>query len=162
MELSTTDLQVIGPGDVEVGDGSLAQYPLTISQPGIHRLVVQATDFDARLYTDQVAVLVYDPDQLDALLQAKWNNMKSRLADGDIEGALQDFDPNARPLYEYNFNALQDHLGEVLAGVQQVTLVKASEDRADYELIGVQGGESFSFLLVFKKGADGIWHIRFF
>jgi hypothetical protein len=94
--------------------------------------------------------------------EGKWNAMKTRLAAGDIDGALQDFEPAVRPQYEYNFNALQDHLGAVLAGMQQVTLVKATADRVDYELVGVQNGQCFSFLLVFKKGADGIWHIRFF
>jgi hypothetical protein len=49
--------------------------------------VKSAHDPFSRLYTAQVAVLGYGPDQLDALLQGKWHGMKTRLAAGDIEGA---------------------------------------------------------------------------
>ncbi len=46
-----------------------------------------------------------------------------------------------------------------IACPQRITLVKIVEDQAQYNLVGEQGGESFSFHLVFQKATDGTWRI---
>ncbi len=88
--------------------------------------------------------------------------MKARLAAGDIDGALKDFDQGTRPTFEYNLNLLQDHLGEFVAGMKRVTLVKATENLAEYNLVGEQNGQEYSFYLVFEKDGQGIWRLKFF
>lgn len=37
-----------------------------------------------------------------------------------------------------------------------------SDYLAENNLEGVQNGQAYSFYLVFEKGADGIWRIKFF
>ena len=93
------------------------------------------------------------------MLQQKWADMKSRLSNGDISGALNCFSEGTRPLFEYNFNLLSTHLNEIIAGMQNITLVKIEEDMAEYNLVGEQGGQIYSFYLLFQKTADGTWRI---
>ena len=85
--------------------------------------------------------------------------MKTKLSDGDIVGALNYFSDGTRPIFEYNFNLLNAHLNEIIAGMQSITLVKIEEDMAEYNLVGEQAGQSFSFYLLFQKTADGTWRI---
>jgi hypothetical protein len=62
-------------------------------------------------------------------------------------------------MFDYNFNLPSSHLNEIIASMQSITLVKIEEDRAEYNLVGQQGGQSFSFYLLFQKTGDGIWRI---
>jgi len=110
-------------------------------------------------YTDTVAVVVVDAAQINALLQQKWAEMRTRLGNGDIPGALDYFTEGTRPIFEYNFNLLADHLDEIIAGMQTITLVKIQDETAEYNLIGEQGGQTLSFYLLFMQTADGTWRI---
>jgi hypothetical protein len=163
VELSTSDLQVIGPGGVVIGDGPPDLYPLTIEQPGLHRLAVEATDSEARLYTDQVAVLVYDPDQLDALLQAKWNAMKSRLAAGDIDGAVDYFGSATSEDYRAIFTALESLMPQVVQDMQAIEMIYARQGFAKYRIkrSEVIQGQTFSitYNVYFSMDENGVWKI---
>jgi hypothetical protein len=46
--------------------------------------------------------------------------------------------------------------------MKSVTLVKASDRIAEYNLVGEQNGQEFSFYLVFEKDGYGIWRLKFF
>lgn len=59
--------------------------PITIKQPGLYWFEVEAKTIDNQIFTDEVGVLIYNTDELDALLQAKWNAMKTCLLVGDIQ-----------------------------------------------------------------------------
>ena len=85
--------------------------------------------------------------------------MKDRLGSGDIICALEYFSEGTRPIFEYNFSLLSEHLDEIIAGMQGITLVKIQENTAEYNLIGEQGGQTFSFYLLFMQTADGTWRI---
>ena len=110
-------------------------------------------------YTDTIAIIVVDEAEIDALLQQKWENMKAKLGSGDIDEALNDFSEGTKPMFEYNFNLLSDHMSEIIAGMQSITLVRIEENQAVYNLVGEQAGQNFSFNLLFMKSADGIWRI---
>ncbi len=103
--------------------------------------------------------MVVDAAKIDALLQQKWSDMKTMLGNGDIPGALNHFSEGTRPIFECNFNLLNAHLDEIIAGMQSITLVKIEENRAEYNLVGQQAGQAFSFYLLFQKAADGTWRI---
>jgi hypothetical protein len=155
-----------GPGSVtfvDNEDGAFhAQARAALTTTGLYYISVDVDDAGGTTHTDTVAVQVLDRQALDALLQAKWSAMKACLAAGDIEGALSYLAIGNRPVFEYNFNQLKDHLGEIVAGMQSVTLVKAMDNIAEYNLVGEQNGQSFSFYLLFEKDGHGIWRIKFF
>jgi hypothetical protein len=137
------------------------EYRVTLTEKGIVYFTAQVVH-EGVTYTDTFAVMVVDGAQIDALLQQKWNDMKAKLASGDIDGALNYFSEGAKPMFEYNLTLLKDHMDEIISGMQSISLVKIQENQAEYSLIGQQDGQSFSFYLVFQKSADGIWQISFF
>ncbi len=89
---------------------------------------------------------------MDALLRQKWTDIKNRLSGGNIEGALEYFSEGIRLMFEYNFTLLRPRMEEILAGMKSITLVKIMEDRAEYNLVGEQGGGRRSpFTWCFRK-----------
>ncbi|MFH1674414.1 MAG: hypothetical protein ABIF87_13435 [Pseudomonadota bacterium] len=77
-------------------------FTVGYSYTNINSMIVQAemdTDELGNTYTGSIAIVVYDRDTMDALLQAKWNGMKQALFDGDIEGALEYFHEKFRAKY---------------------------------------------------------------
>ena len=147
-----------GIGPVELMEIEPDEYQVSMIDEGITYFTVEVAH-DAVTYTDTISIMVVDASEIDALLQQKWADMKIRLANGDITGALNYFSEGTRPIFEYNFNLLNAHLNEIIAGMQSITLVKIEEDMAEYNLVGEQAGQSFSFYLLFQKTTDGTWRI---
>ena len=147
-----------GTAPVELIEIELDEYRVRMVDQGITYFTAEAVH-DAVTYTDTIAVMVVDAAKIDALLQQKWDDMKTRLGNGDIPGAMNHFSEGTRPIFEYNFNLLNAHLGEIIAGMQSITLVKIEESTAEYNLVGQQAGQAFSFYLLFQQTADGTWRI---
>ncbi|WP_167527983.1 Ig-like domain-containing protein [Desulfosarcina alkanivorans] len=146
--IAPVELMEVEPDEFQVSmiDEGIAWYTAKVVHEGV-------------TYTDTIAVMVVDVAEIDALLQQKWADMKKRLGNGDIPGALEYFSEATRPTFEYNFNLLNAHLDEIIAGMRSITLVKIEEDMAEYNLVGEQAGQPFSFYLLFQKTGDGTWRI---
>jgi hypothetical protein len=146
--IAPVELMEVEPDEFQVSmiDEGIAWYTAKVVHEGV-------------TYTDTIAVMVVDVAEIDALLQQKWADMKKRLGNGDIPGALEYFSEATRPTFEYNFNLLNAHLDEIIAGMRSITLVKIEEDMAEYNLVGEQAGQPFSFYLLFQKPGDGTWRI---
>lgn len=162
LEEMSVRIDVDGPENAVVTKTATDTYTLGMNTPGFYTVSVVGEDGQKTAYADTIVVQVLDRRVLDTLLHAKWETMKTRLASGDVARAVALFSDGTKPMFEYNFNLLQDHLTEMVAGLQSATLVRATDDLAEYNLIGVQAGHSYSFYLVFEKGADGLWRIKFF
>jgi hypothetical protein len=147
-----------GPGEANIHKDGNDKYRVSLADEGIYGFTVKVIH-ETATFMDSIAVVVINVAEIDALLQQKWADMKSKLGSGDIAGALEYFPEGIRPLFDYNFNLLNDHLNEIIASMQNIQLVKIEDDRAEYNLIGDQGGQSFSFYLLFQKTGDGIWKI---
>ncbi|MFO7558393.1 MAG: hypothetical protein R6X10_06150, partial [Desulfobacterales bacterium] len=151
-----------GPEPVEFLDNGVDRYPIRLTAQGIYYLTAEVTDSYSNTHTDTVAVLAQNASELNALLQAKWNGMKAGMLAGDIETALSYITSNKQGMYAFNFNLLQDHLAEMEAGMQELTLVQSHDGMAECTMVGEQNGQQYSFYVVFEKDSDGIWRIRFF
>jgi plastocyanin len=151
-------LNYAGPGTIDFLETGADAYRASMVDEGIYYFTAEAIH-DTVTYADTVAIVVVDGSALDALLQQRWADMKSRLSSGDIDGALTYFSEGTKPLFEYNFNLLNDHMSEVIAGMQSITLVRIEENQVVYNLVGEQGGQAFSFYLLFIRSTDGIWRI---
>ncbi len=147
-----------GPGVVEFLESGEDSYRVRLIEEGVYYLTAEAVR-ETVTYTDTIVIVVVDAAEIDALLQRKWADMKTKLGDGDIAGALNHFSEGTRPMFEYNFNLLSAHMNEIIAGMQSIALVKIQEGRAEYNLVGEQAGHVFSFYLLFQKTADGTWRI---
>lgn len=161
--LIDSQVQAYGYGAVTYGQGTSELRPLTIEQPGLYRFEVEATISGGEVFTDEVALLVYDRDQLDALLQANWNAMKARLAEGDIEGALGYYANSTRGDYEAIFTSLEPQLPQIAQQMGPIQMIIAKEGFAKYRLkrSEVHQGQTYeiTYPIYFETEANGLWRI---
>ena len=95
-----------GPADpvIEAGEET-DTWNISMTDPGIYIFSVDVRDETGEHYTDQVAVLAYGRDTLDALLQGKWDGMKQALIAGDAEKALGYFTYGQRQVFQEIFSS---------------------------------------------------------
>jgi plastocyanin len=156
--IDESTLNYAGPGTVDFLETEADAYRVGMVDEGIYYFTTEVIH-DTVTYTDTIAIVVVDASALDALLQQKWADMRTKLSNSDITGALNYFSEGTKPIFEYNFILLSGHIGEIIAGMQGITLVKIEDNQAVYNLLGEQGGQTFSFYLLFQKTGDGIWRI---
>lgn len=149
-----------GPGNVEISDGSGDnQFNIRLTAPGIYFLTAEATDDQGHVHTGSVAVHVLSEAALDVLLQGKWNEMKTALADGDIDDAVKYFSNASQSMYHQRFTALSSVLDQVAGDMGPIAFVESAGDMAIYDLITIRDDELYSYQLVFIREEDGIWRI---
>jgi len=137
------------------------EYTVSITTPGIYFFTAEV-EYQGNSYTDTIAIQVLSEEQLDALLKAKWNGMKTTLSNGDVGEAVDYIAEGVREMYEYNFNLMNSYLPEISAGLEDIEVVQIDDRVAEYEMWAEQGGQMYSFYILFVKDADGIWRIQFF
>lgn len=161
-DFAVSDITYTGPGTAEFLESGRDQYRVRLSARGIYTFTATVTDAQGYSYTDSMSVEVVDEAAIDGLLKQKWLGMKAALNSGDIEGALTFIADGGREMYAYNFELLRPYLPEISAGLNNITLVNIIDGEAKYYMVGEQGGQTYSFYVLFIKGPDGIWRIRFF
>jgi hypothetical protein len=104
---------------------------------------------------------VLNAAQLDALLRAKWEAMKTALGTGDINGAVVNFALDAQGTYRDQFTALSTVLPDIVneLNITQINMVSIEDEIAEYEILVTREGTSFSLNLKFIKDSNGIWKI---
>jgi hypothetical protein len=156
-----------GPDTVDpmesLGD---AQYRVGMATPGIYYFTAETTDDQSNIYTDTIAVVVLDQAQLDALLKAKWNDMKTALINGDIEGALQYLHETSKEEYRDVFNFLINDIPGIASAMRDVDMIyskdRVTKFRIKREEI-VQGQTyDITYYIYFVQGTDGLWKIESF
>ncbi len=128
---------------------------------GIYYPTINVTDDQRIAYTDTIAIVVLNQNDLDALLQAKWLAMKTALSVGDINAAVAGFDSNAQDTFRDQFIALESVLLNIVTelNASQVNIVSIEEDIAVYEILVMREAVTFSLQLKFIKDSNGLWKI---
>jgi hypothetical protein len=142
------------------------RYNLGISTPGIYYISAEATDEEARVYKDTVALVVMDLATMDAMLRAKWNGMKSALIDGNISDALNFFTYPSRGEYEQIFSILSDQMPNIAENMEDIQLIYANDTVAKYRIRKDEmiDGENYrvTYYIHFVKNPQGLWFIDSF
>ena len=73
------------------------------------------------------------------------------VGDNDIETAVAYIAENAKEMYEFNFNLMSAYLSEISAGLQNIELMQIRNGMAEYNMLGEQDGQTYSFYLLFVK-----------
>jgi FG-GAP repeat protein/glucodextranase-like protein len=144
-----------------------AQYRVGMSTPGIYYFTAEVSDDQSNSYTDTIAVVVLDQAQLDALLRAKWNEMRQALIDGDIESASAHFRSDRKTAYYVLFQVIpNEQINNVIPGTDKMKWVEAPENKVRYAAkinIVVNGVPTAAgSYIIFTKDDDGLWKIGFF
>lgn len=164
--ISTSSVSYAGPGTVEFPTGSVEEYTAQMTAEGIYYFTAEATDAENNIYTDTVAVQVLDRAELDALLKAKWNGMRTSLINDDITGAITHFYESSRGDYEEIFNTLSSDISEIASTMREIELIYSEGRITKYRIKKqeqVQGQNyDMTYYIYFIKDHNGMWRIESF
>jgi len=135
---ATMSLDVTGPGQVNYSrttdnsTGTLTYvYDTEINGQGIYFITAVASLDSQHRYTDTIGIVALDPD---SMIKAKWNGMKSKLIDGDIDGALSYFTPVSQNKYQQIFTLLGGQLPDIASGMADIEQVYTYGYKAKYRI----------------------------
>jgi hypothetical protein len=159
-------LTYTGPGVVEFLENQEEnEYEIQITGEGIYYFTAEVTDAEHNLYTDTIAVAVLNKAEVDALLKAKWEGMKTALVNGDIEKAL-DYFTDGRPRQRYSevYQFIEENVpGGISAEAQKLPepiLIDIKGSLATYILVREEDGTMIEYTLYFVKDGYGFWRIQ--
>jgi hypothetical protein len=162
LDLANAKLTGIGPGEVEYLSTSAGEYTVRMITEGIYYWTDKVTDSSGNLYSDTVAITVLSKAEIDNLLRAKWEGMRSRLSSNDVEGALMFFDENAKEDYRDLFNVLSTMLSTVAQEMSDIQLIEYMPNAMIYDIQTTRDDIEYSFQLLFTQDENGLWKIKSF
>ncbi|MCC7201610.1 MAG: PKD domain-containing protein, partial [Nitrospirae bacterium] len=152
-----------GNGTIDTSGAMLFTITNTYTNPGMYLPRVIVTDTLNNRYEATAVVTVLSFTEMDALLRARWEEMRVALSNGDIEGSLVYFLDASQARYREQFTALAPVLPEIAADMSNIShLLWLEENHAEFELLRIEGGEEFSYVLVFMRDGQGLWKIQGF
>ncbi len=154
-----------GDGITDAEGDTLSTATHTYDQPGLYLSRLTVEDSQGNRFSEQVGVVVVTREEIDRLLTKQWSDMKSHLAERDVEGAMKLFaEGSSKEMFRQNFELMKDILPQIASDMGPIAFdeLKGNGDFASYKVRAVQGGKMLSFPVNFEKDADGIWRIRFF
>jgi hypothetical protein len=156
-------LTYAGPGEAQlIENPSPNEYRMRMTTAGIYTFMAEAKDPQGNTYTDTVSVTVLTKAELDTLLKAKWEGMRGRLLNSDIEGAVTFFNETSKQGYRDLFTVLVSMLPTIAQDMGDVQFIECMGDTAIYDMQTVRNGTKYSFQLLFTKDPYGIWRINSF
>ena len=114
------------------------------------------------LYTSARYVEVDDAVWLDAILHNLYADMTSRIQQGNITFAMNEFTINGATNYSAAFAALKSQLPTILPQLGLLQAGVLSGDVAEYALEATRNGSPIAFTVYILRGTDGIWRIDSF
>ncbi|MBF0609361.1 MAG: hypothetical protein HQL61_17645, partial [Magnetococcales bacterium] len=152
-----------GDGNIDYTAAKFRDVSYTYTPPGVYYPTVTVTDSAGNTYTDRIVVTVLDETETDAMLRAKWNNMKAAFVSGDIEGGLQYICAGSRDEYRNALQFLDDMVPATFSSMQEISLLYVRNGVASYRIRQNEVIESSSveitYYIYFKRDTDGIIRI---
>jgi hypothetical protein len=162
-DIKTSQIIHEGPDAVEILERTHDTYQVRLNSEGIYTFRVEATDVQGHSFTDEIWVEVLDREELDALLRAKWENMKTSLIDGDIPGALKYHQDHSSESYAAIYNALGGDLSMLVRQMQEISAIFFEGSRAKYRIRQDHDVEgqlvAITYYIYFSRDENGIWKI---
>lgn len=157
-------LSYSGPGAVQILESKdQKEFKLRITGEGLYYFTAEARDPGGNPYKDTVGIVLWNQEQLDALLRAKWQAMKDALGNRDISKALGYLSEDNRKLYTKIYTLLDARLPEIAQQMRELELVQVEGGVAEYRIKKneVFNGQSYdiSHHVYFILGKAGLWEI---
>ncbi|WP_155319544.1 hypothetical protein [Desulfosarcina alkanivorans] len=150
--IAPVELMEVEPDEFQVSmiDEGIAWYTAKVVHEGV-------------TYTDTIAVMVVDKEEIDSLLQQKWTDMKTALFARNIEKAIDYFDDNKKNLYEEIYTALGDHLPQIAGDMQAISMISIDDKTAKFRIRRIEthntGTYEITHYIYFIVDDNGIWKI---
>jgi hypothetical protein len=161
-EISQIELDGNGDGTIDFTGTTLEGLTVTFAEPGLYYPKVRVTDTNSVLYTATGAVQILDINQLDLLLQGKWDAMKNALRAGDTAAAASYIVTAKQAFYQNIFNNLTISFSAIDQYLPGLTLVEQWHNAVEYEITRTEGPDQVTYMVLFTIDDDGVWRIKFF
>lgn len=160
--ISQVQLDANGDGTIDFTGSTVAGQTFTFAAPGLYLPKATVTEVGGAIRTATTVLQVLDVNQMDALLQSKWQAMKDALRQSDISLSLTYVVARRRATYQGMFNALTVPLADIDQVLTSITLVGLRGIEAEYTMTATEEGFQYSYLVLFTLDEDGVWRIKFF
>lgn len=159
--IENSSLNITGPIMPEIVSSTVDEYTIKIVTEGVYYITANVTGHDNLVYEDTIAIVVLNKSQIDRLLKSKWEGMKEALGDRNINNAVSNFAIDSQNIYTNQFSALEPILPDIVNELNTSRInMESIEDRiAEYEILVIREGTTYSFSLKFTKDIDGLWKI---
>jgi hypothetical protein len=164
--ITASNLNITGPVQPEIISSSPEEYGIRFIVEGTYYVTAGATGPDGLTYEDTIGIIVMNRKQLDNLLKAKWDGMKTALTNQNISNALNYYSEGAREHYNQVFTDLYINLPEFVQNMQGIQLIYVKDNIAKYRINKneIYGGQPYSvtYYIYFAVDKDGVWKIEVF
>lgn len=157
-----SSLTYMGPDQVEFLESTSEEYRTRMTTEGVYFLTAEVTNDESNIYTDTIAIQALDEAELDALLRAKWEGMKTALSQNDIDDAVSYFSSFSKENYREMFTILSDNLTQIEQELGDIQFAGVMKHSAKYDIRITRDGNEYSFYLLFVRDEEGLWKIRSF
>lgn len=151
-----------GPGVIEWLPTGTEDYLVRMTVEGVYTFTASVTGPDGIVYQDSVAIVVLNTAQLDALLRAKWDAMKTALGNQDVNGATTIFLSSSQERYQYIFSNLIEQLPDIAANMNSIEMIYAEEGVAQYRIKRIEDVGEVAYYIYFAIDGNGVWKIQQF
>lgn len=160
-------LSYVGPGPVEYLTSTEPDtFNVRMTTPGFYSFTAEVLDDQGGVYTDTVIVSVVDKVQLDALLQAKWQGMKTALSLQNIEGGLGFFTEESVSRYREIMNVISGELPQIISAMQGIEIIYSVNGTTKYRINRVHDINgtpvTITYYIYFAIDNGGLWKINQF
>ncbi len=161
---ATPTISSTGPAPVDFSNcTSFDDCRVKMTVEGVYYLTATGTGTDGNTYQDTVPVTVLSRSQMDAMLKAKWEGMKAKLASQDVEAALGCFISDSQSKFRTTFTVLHDSLPSLASNMQNIELIYIKEFVTKYRIRRQQvidgQNEIITYYIYFVKDRNGLWKI---
>lgn len=164
--ITESSLNITGPVQPEIISSTPEEYTVKITVEGIYYFTATATGPDGLTYQDTIGIVVLNRTQIDNLLKGKWEGMKGKLMDQDVEGGLIYFHESSKESYRQAFNALIDELPQIISDMQAIELIYQADDITKYRINRVHNIDgiikTITYYIYYVRDANGFWKIERF
>jgi hypothetical protein len=156
------ELDIDSDGTAEYNGPEVENQRFFLTQAKVYVATARVTDALGAVFTVNTVVQVYDPNELDTLLQAKWTEMKDALIAGDVPRALSHILANAQGGYASLFNSVGVRISEFGSDMPQIEPVYFEGDYAKYRLRRQEQFGEMTYYIYWSIDNDGIWRVQSF
>jgi len=155
-----------GPTAVTLTPGeSATEFTTRLSVEGTYTITASVVGPDGKTYADSVTITVINRTQLESLLKAKWEGMKTKVTAMDVEGTVSYFISPLQQDFREMFTAAGASLPSLSSYMAPISLEYVTDNIAKCrmtrnELVAGQSQE-VEYVVYFVK-ENGIWKLQDF
>jgi hypothetical protein len=156
------ELDIDSDGTVEYNGPQVENHRFFLTQAKFYVATARVTDPIGTMFTVKTVVQIYDQDELDARLQAKWSGMKDALRNADINGAMNFIVTASQAKYQEAFQIIATQLPDIDQILTDISAISTGNRTAVYEATRIDDAVETSFEVRFAIDRDGIWRLDSF